>query len=282
LTELKYTKEEMKCLNIGFQFSIEKSLKTYSTNLTIETENAIKISDTKLESVYRILTTKILKQIFNSNNSYNILHKRQLYVIKQIKQKIVTENAKLFQTDKGKTILAVQTDTYVYKERAFLAVSHFPNIYKDPTEKYQKLIHKTLQQYNKIIHKHKIKYLNQKKPSRPTLKVELKLHKLTITIRPVTNNMNAPTYKMAKQQVRLLNKHLTLNNSYIVSNSTNLANDIIKLKLKENHKHVTFDIKDLFVNIPIEETLVITRYLLMQNNDIQSAHQKLNLMKLTL
>jgi len=58
--------------------------------------------------------------------------------------------------------------------------------------------------------------------------------------------------------------------------------DIINLKLKENHKVITFDIKELLVNIRIEETLVITRSLLMQNNDTQSAPQTVNLMKLTL
>lgn len=58
LTEIKYTKEEMKLLNHGFQYSIEKPLTTYSTNLIIETENAIKILDTKLQNAYRILATK--------------------------------------------------------------------------------------------------------------------------------------------------------------------------------------------------------------------------------
>lgn len=47
----------------------------------------------------------------------------------------------------------------------FLAVNHFPALPKDPTDKYQKLIHKTLQQYNKIVDKHKINYCIQKKPS---------------------------------------------------------------------------------------------------------------------
>jgi len=54
-----------------------------------------------------------LKQTFNSNNPYNILHKRQVYVIKQIKQKLVAENAILVQTDIGKTMVVVETDTYV-------------------------------------------------------------------------------------------------------------------------------------------------------------------------
>jgi hypothetical protein len=117
---------------------------------------------------------------------------------------------------------------------------------KDPTDRYQKLIQKTLQQCNLIIDKYKIKYVNQKKPSPPTMKAQLKLHKHNIAI----NKMNAPTYKIAKHLVGILNKHLTLSNHYNVKNSTHLATELTKLKLNENHKLITYDIKDLYVNIP--------------------------------
>jgi hypothetical protein len=64
-----------------------------------------------------------------------------------------------------------------------------------------------------------------------------------IPISPAINNMNAPTYKVAKHLVGLLNRHLTLKNHYNVKNSTNLAIDLTKLKLNKNHKLITYDIK---------------------------------------
>jgi hypothetical protein len=69
-------------------------------------------------------------------------------VIKQLKQKLVTENAILVQAEKGKTIVVTNTNTYVEEVQAFLAVNHFSTLPKDPTEIDQKLIHKTLQQCN--------------------------------------------------------------------------------------------------------------------------------------
>jgi hypothetical protein len=51
--------------------------------------------------------------------------------------------------------------------------------------------------------------------------------------------MNAPTYKIAKHLIGILNTHLTLNSHYNVKNSTNLATDLTKLKLDENHKLIT-------------------------------------------
>jgi hypothetical protein len=64
--------------------------------------------------------------------------------------------------------------------------------------------------------------------------------------------MKAPTYKIVKHLVRILNKHLTLNSHYNVAYSTNLAIDLAHLKLSENHKLITYNIKDLYVNIPTE------------------------------
>jgi len=62
--------------------------------------------------------------------------------------------------------------------------------------------------------------------------------------------MKAPTYKIVKYLVRILNKHLTLNNHYNVANSTNLAIDLANLKITENHKLITYDIKDLYIISP--------------------------------
>ena len=45
---------------------------------------------------------------------------------------------------------------------------------------------------------------------------------------------------------------------------------------------ISFDIKDLYVNIPIEETLNIVKSKLMENNNIQITYQMLLLLKVIL
>jgi hypothetical protein len=90
--------------------------------------------------------------------------------------------------------------------------------------------------------------------------------------------MKLPTNRISKHLVRILKKNLTLNNNYNVVNSTNLAIDLTNLKIKENHKLITYDIKDF--NIPIEETLTITKSMLLKNNDTQIMQQIIPLMRL--
>jgi hypothetical protein len=83
-----------------------------------------------------------------------------------------------------------------------------------------------MQDCNLIIDKRRIKHLKQKKPAPPNLKAQLKLHKLDIPIRPVINNRTAPAYKLGKHLTKTLNQYITLHNQYVVTNSTNLDNDL--------------------------------------------------------
>jgi hypothetical protein len=124
----------------------------------------------------------------------------------------------------------------------------------------------------------------------PTLKAQLKLHKKDIPIRPVISNRTAPSYKLAKHLTKVINQHLTLKNSYIVSNSIDLAQDLTKLNLHKNHRMITFDIKDLYVNmsicqyvnIPIDETIKYLKTKLLENNDGKTTHQITALLKVVL
>jgi hypothetical protein len=282
LTNIRFTKEEMNLLNHGLQHSIEKPLKTYWTNLIAETERAMKLLDTELQNSYRSMAAIKLKLIYNLDNHHNTTQKRQMYILRNINHKLVTESAIIVRADKGKALVIINSNEYSKKVHTFLTDNNFHSLQKNSTDKYQKLIQKTLQQCNLVIDKKQIKYLIQKKPLPPTMKAQLKLHKPKSPIRPVINNMNAPSYIIAKHLINILNKHLTLNNHYNVKNSTNLATDLTKLKLNENHKVITYDIKDLYVNIPIEETLTVTKSMLLKKNDAQTTLQIITLLDLIL
>ena len=199
--------------------------------------------------------------------------------MKQLSQKLVTENAILLQADKGKTILIIKSDAYSNKVHAFLAAKNLPyspkilqtNIKthtKNPT---------TMQLNHRQRH---IKIPNPKKPTLPTLKAQLILHKPNIPIRTVIKNMNAPRYKLAKHLIRMLIEHIKLNNSFIVPNSTNFVTHLKRLKINVNHKMITYDIKDLFINIPIEDPLSITKALSLKNNNTQITQQIIILLRL--
>jgi len=71
--------------------------------------------------------------------------------------------------DKGKTCVIIYTDEYNKKVHNFLNENNFQKLQKDPTNKYQKLITKTLQHSDLIVNKKQKKYVIQKKPQPPDL-----------------------------------------------------------------------------------------------------------------
>ena len=80
----------------------------------METERAIRILDNKIQDSFRILATKQLRKLHNTNQD-NATHKRQLYVLKQIRQKITQGNTMIARADKGKTIVIIHTQDYTDK-----------------------------------------------------------------------------------------------------------------------------------------------------------------------
>ena len=100
-----------------------------------------------------------------------------------------------------------------------------------------------------------------------------------IPICPVINSRTAPAYKLARYLTKILDQYISLNNYFNVTKSTNLANDLTKLEVYENHKMISFDIKDPYVNIPIDEALNIIKSKLLKNNNIQITHQMLSFLK---
>jgi hypothetical protein len=54
------------------------------------------------------------------------------------------------------------------------------------------------------------------------------------------------------------------------------------LKIDENHILITFDIKDLYFNIPIKETLRITEALLTEHNNEHITKQTVTLLEIIL
>jgi len=105
----------------------------------METEQAIRMLDSKMQAPFRILATKKLKQISAFEKHHNETAKRQTYILKNINIKIVKENAMVAKVDKGKTCVILYTDEYNKKVHNFLIEKNFQKLQKDPTDKYQNL-----------------------------------------------------------------------------------------------------------------------------------------------
>lgn len=110
--------------------------------------------------------------------------------------------------------------------------------------------------------KYKLKTI---KPSAPRLRGQPKLHKVDIPIRPVVNFRSAPTYKMCKYLNEKIKNNLHFDLDLHVTNSYELIEKIQDITIPNNAIFMSFDVTNMYSNIPVIETLSILKENLIKN-----------------
>ena len=108
------------------------------------------------------------------------------------------------------------------------------------------------------------------KPTAPQLNAYVKTQKEGEPTRPVINNTQAPSYKIAKFLNKKLLCLIDMPDMFNDKNSQEVARDLKDIPVNDNHKTITLDIKDLYVNLPTRNTVNITKFWLKTNNQNQT------------
>ena len=143
---------------------MKKTPKHFINELIIDTENAIRHLDEKLQHTYRFPAAKKIKQIVETNSN-NGLHKRYRYILPQIKEKLTANNPIQAKADKGRSIVITDWNTYLQKTDELIQENEFTRIEKDPTEQHHKQVQQVIHIRNYRINKHS----TQIKPNAPAL-----------------------------------------------------------------------------------------------------------------
>jgi hypothetical protein len=213
----------------------------------------------------------------SKQNTTTHQNKQQLKLINNIKQKIHEHKAILTEADKGKTMVILYKQTLNEKVNQFINDNQIETLKSDPTHKMQKQIQNTLKHCNTLFNQSTKKHMLQMNPTAPILSTKIKIYKPLAPIRPVINNINVPSHKLATHIHKRLKELLNLKYEFNYTNSVTFAEDIMKIHMKANHELITLDTKDLYVNIPIDTTINITKKPLKYNNvDGQIAKEIIN------
>jgi len=156
LTNIAFTREHNHALAGGPNCALEKDPKRYISNLIIETENAIRQLEPKIQSTFRHIASTKIKQIMTTN-THRPLHKRYQYNINQIKGILQRNNLTIAKADKNKTIVVIDKETLEQKIMTFIQDNQITRLNKDPTDYFQKQIQQALQKCNTLIEKSKHK-----------------------------------------------------------------------------------------------------------------------------
>jgi hypothetical protein len=187
-------------------------------------------------------------------------HKRHQYILSGIRNKLQQNNLTTARADKSKAMVIINKNTLQEKIDQFITSNHIPQLIGDPTKQFQTDVKEAIKTCNLIIPPNHQKFLTQMKPAAPELNAYIKTHKPNHPIRPVINNIKAPAYKTARYLNKTINNHITLPNTYSIRNTADIAAELILLQLNKQHRLMTLDIKDLYVNITLPSIMNSTDY----------------------
>ena len=84
----------------------------------------------------------------------------------------------------------------------------------------------------------------------------IKVHKRDVPLRPILSAISTTGYNIAKFFVPLLSIFTT--NEFTINDSFSFVNEIVSIPDSDSYVMASFDIKSLFTNIPLDETVAIT------------------------
>jgi hypothetical protein len=104
-------------------------------------------------------------------------------------------------------------------------------------------------------------------PTAPKIRGLIKIHKEDSPIRPIVNWKNSPAFKLARSLVKKLQTHVPLPYPFNIKNTIQLINDLKNIPVDQNLRLASFDISNMYTNIPTEEILTIIESACKYNDD---------------
>lgn len=229
--------------------------------LGVETELALNSMPFSAPSL-KFEAAKIIKKDFLKTSQ----SKSDIDILKSIRQKSDTENLVFTKADKGNTVVAISQIGYIQETLEFLNSGTNEILKKDPTHIFQKAIKCVIQNCKSLFNEKDISRLTLMNPQSPKLYSLIKLHKTGYPIRPVVSFFSAPSYKLSKKLIDIINHYTQFTAKFQIKNSINLIKEIENIKLPDNAKLISFDVSNLFPSIPIQETIILVEKLLTLKN----------------
>lgn len=272
LTKINFDKNEMKLLNKGMNFNFPNNKKTSFLQELFQAEAVIKSLQTEdVRNNTRVIVNRKAKallkdpiQIKQTTNRY----KSERQVATGIRDKLAANEAMITKADKGNSLVILYSYDYIDKVETFLNENKINKIDTDPTPNFSKEINKIISQSKNLLTPVEINFSKVTNPSAPCLKGLPKIHKTNMPIRPLVNFISSPTYNISKRLEYIIKNQVILENSRSLRNSIELIQRINSAQPSRNYILASFDIVNLYTNVPVNETIKILHRNLTKNSTL--------------
>lgn len=270
LTNIEFDKEEYEILDKALKYNINLDSKMFTTKtdllnfeMNIRYHNKETQEEIRNNFIHELRKTNVNTcNLANNKGNYKI--KNEMKTINIISNKLIEKQALILKADKGYSTVVMYKDDYCTKVEEFIAQNEFKKLLKNPTQEFTKEANTAISKCKSItkIEQTKLKVNN---PKAPTLRGQPKIHKPNNPIRPIVNFQNAPTYNICKYLNKKIKTSLVWNQTYSLQNTYELIDKIQNIQIPNKSIFISFDITNMYSNIPIAETLQILHKDLSEN-----------------
>ena len=258
---------------LALSFGLERHVLVKCDNNLINTEFEHYFQNIK-NTVPNINDEKMLQlktKLFSTREKYNNV-KVPFKHRQVIKRLVETKNIMLLRKDKGKGVVIMDKGKYTEKCINLLdsnQVSH--DLSKSAESKVKRALRKiktklSQQNYVKLypigsaLGKFYGTAKKQKMPENATIE-DLPLH-------PIVSNIGTASYHLAKYLGKVLSP--LSKSEYTVNSTTDFLKSIRNLKIPNNHKVISFHVKALFTNVPLDYTINVILRRIYDNHEIDT------------
>jgi hypothetical protein len=270
MSNIELTSEEKALLSKGLKYNMHQKQKNWVKTLAIEADSAVDLLDPHEQTYMRQRIAYCLRNLTDKNTRNNARNTKlasvEKKVIRDLKQKLEENNLMVTKADKGNTLIIMSKDEYHLKIQDFITQNTFTKIRQNYTSVQQKEVKTGINTCRLTIRqKDKWRY-SAMNPKAPHIHGLIKLHKNDKPIRPIVNWKDSPGYKLAKHLAKLLKHTIQLPNVFNVKNSKALMQSLSQSNVQPGTKVCSFDIKNMYTNIPINELYDVIQESLIHNS----------------
>ena len=177
--------------------------------------------------------------------------------------------------DKGQGVVIMNKSKYLEKYLTLLNSEQLVRLNEDPTKTNERKVQRMLRKIKPNLTDQEYKRLYPSGSAPGKFYGTAKLHKISINddvdkllIRPIISNIGTPTYQLAKILSPLANSE------YIVTSTKDFIEKIKNVKVPDGHQLISFDVKSLFTNVPLQKTIDIILKRIYENKEINTSISK--------
>ena len=206
----------------------------------------------------------ILKKIQPPKSNITIEKRRALVKLRKDKSKIILT------ADKGLSLVMMDREEYIRKAQALLDQPEYKSIPSDPTTKYKNKLISILKSIKAEGGINEVTYrrLYPTGASSPKFCDLPKVHKQGMPLKPIVSSFGAVTYESAKELPKIL-KPLVGKSSHHVHNNQEFLQHLKGIQLGPDEVIISYDVKALFISVPIQPALNIIEKLLEEDHGLQ-------------